>query len=153
MKLSVASPCKRDWSKMTGDDKVRFCGDCRMNVYNLSVLSQPELEQMVKEKDGKVCVRFFTRPDGTVLTRDCPVGLTRKRRTYAVSLAAVASLFAAPFMMKGEACSTTGAEPTLTEAVRELVDEVKAKLGFASARPKHVMGKMMAVPPKGPPAP
>lgn len=153
MQIKVAAPCKRDWSKMTGDDAVRFCGDCKMNVYNLSALSQPELEQLVKEKEGRVCVRFFSRPDGTVLTRDCPVGVTRKRRTYAFSLAAVASMLAAPFMVQGESCST-GAEPTLTEAVRDFVDEVKVKLGFATGRPtRHVMGQMMYVPPKGPPAP
>lgn len=150
MQIKVASPCKRDWSKMTGNDAVRFCGDCRMNVYNLSVLSQPELEQLVREREGRVCVRFFARPDGTVLTRDCPVGVTRKRKTWVVLLAAVAGLFITPLFARGESCPT-GPDPTLSDAVRNLVHDVRVALGFASPRaPMHVMGKMMVVPPPAP---
>ncbi len=53
MKFSIASPCKRDWSKMTGDERVRFCGDCKMNVYNLSAMSQAEVLALVKEREGR----------------------------------------------------------------------------------------------------
>src|SRR5262245_30602687 len=35
-RLRIASPCSADWDEMTGDDRVRFCGRCRKNVYNLS---------------------------------------------------------------------------------------------------------------------
>lgn len=154
MKISVASPCKRDWNKMTGDDRSRYCSDCKLNVYNLSAMSQAELDDMVKQKEGRVCVRFFSRPDGTVLTRDCPVGLTRKRRTYAFSMAALASLIAAPFFVRGEECSVTGeSEPTLVEAVRELVYDVKVKLGLAPPRMTHTVGMMIATPPPAPPSP
>lgn len=34
--IHIASPCSADWSEMYGDNRKRFCGDCKLNVYNLS---------------------------------------------------------------------------------------------------------------------
>jgi hypothetical protein len=72
---------------MSGDERVRFCGECRKNVYNLSEMSREQAEQLVREKEGDLCVRFYRRKDGTVLTSDCPVGV-RRRRVRRVGLAA-----------------------------------------------------------------
>lgn len=88
-RVRVASPCKADWNQMTGDDKVRHCAQCRLNVYNLSGMSREEAESLIQAKEGKLCVRFFQRADGTVLTRDCPVGFARVQRRLA-AIAAVA---------------------------------------------------------------
>jgi hypothetical protein len=60
---------------MQGDDKVRFCGECRLNVYNLSAMTRREAEEKVRQREGRLCVRFYQRADGTVLTQDCPRGL------------------------------------------------------------------------------
>ena len=90
--VKVASPCKRDWEKMTGDARVRFCADCQSNVYNLSELTTDEAHQLIREKEGKLCVRFFTRDDGTVLTRDCPVGVRVKRKKLVAAGAAAVSM-------------------------------------------------------------
>ena len=76
---------------MTGDARARFCADCKLNVYNLSELSTDEARELIREKEGQLCVRFFTRADGTVLTRDCPVGISRRRRLIAGGSALVAS--------------------------------------------------------------
>lgn len=78
--IRVASPCRADWNAMQGDDKTRFCQSCAKNVYNLSAMSRREAEALVQAKEGKLCVRFYERADGTVLTDDCPVGIKRLRR-------------------------------------------------------------------------
>jgi hypothetical protein len=44
--IDVASPCHVPWEEMTGDDQVRFCGHCQLNVYNLSGLSRQEVEEL-----------------------------------------------------------------------------------------------------------
>jgi hypothetical protein len=91
--IEIASPCKADWSKMTGDERVRFCGLCRLNVYNLSGMSRADAEALVKKAEGKVCVRFWKREDGTVITQDCPIGIriARKiRRSVAFAAATIA---------------------------------------------------------------
>jgi hypothetical protein len=77
--LRIATPCSADWDEMRGDERVRFCGRCEKNVYNLSAMSRQEGEALVREKEGRMCVRLYQRQDGTVLTSDCPVGVRRER--------------------------------------------------------------------------
>ena len=78
--ISVASPCSADWNAMTGDERSRFCGVCAKNVYNLSALTRAQAETLIAEKEGDLCVRYFQRADGTMLTADCPIGLLRLQR-------------------------------------------------------------------------
>ena len=91
-RLRVASPCPADWNAMQGDDRMRFCGQCEKNVYNISAMTHAEAEDLIREKEGKLCVRFFQRTDGTVLTADCPVGRRRKRNRRILMAAGGAGL-------------------------------------------------------------
>jgi hypothetical protein len=59
---------------MRGDDRIRFCARCRLNVYDLSAMDEAEIEELASREGHPPCVRFFMRADGTVLSRDCPVG-------------------------------------------------------------------------------
>ena len=96
--IQIAAPCPASWDKMTGDERERFCGECRQQVFNISNLSRVQAEEFLGERLGAVCVRFFRRTDGTILTRDCPVGLRLLRRGIVAaltSLATLASLLAA----------------------------------------------------------
>jgi hypothetical protein len=77
--LRIASPCNVSWEAMTGDDRVRFCGSCEKNVYNLSAMAQADAEALLAKHASSICVRLYRRADGTVLTADCPVGVRRKR--------------------------------------------------------------------------
>jgi len=78
---------------MDGDARTRHCQLCKLNVYNLSGMTRPEAEKLVKEKEGNLCVRFYRRTDGTVLTQNCPVGLLRIRHRLAKGIGAMAALF------------------------------------------------------------
>ena len=66
--LKVASPCSADWDRMAGDDRKRFCGDCKLHVYNLSGMTKYDAENLLRLSEGRLCVRYFQRADGTVLT-------------------------------------------------------------------------------------
>jgi hypothetical protein len=81
--LRVASPCNASWDDMVGDERVRFCGQCSKNVYNLSAMSRDEAEAVVRAKEGDLCARMLRRIDGTVVTTDCPVGLRKRRARHA----------------------------------------------------------------------
>ena len=72
--IDIARPCPADWEEMRGDDQVRFCKHCSLNVYNLSAMSREAAERLVAEREGRLCVRFYRRLDGTVITRDCEGG-------------------------------------------------------------------------------
>lgn len=88
-KIRIASPCTADWAEMTGDARRRFCGECKLNVYNLSAMTEKEAESFLIESEGKLCVRFYRRADGTILTQDCPVGWAKiKQRVSKIATAA-----------------------------------------------------------------
>lgn len=90
--LKIASPCSANWNEMIGNERQRHCGDCRLNVYNLSGMTRPEAENFLINAEGRVCVRFFKRADGTVLTKDCPVGWRAIKRRISKMATAFASL-------------------------------------------------------------
>ena len=90
--IRVASPCSADWSKMTGDERARHCGDCNKNVYNISEMTRDEAEALIVAKEGKLCVRYYRRHDGTILLKDCVVGVKRKRRRRVIVAGAAAML-------------------------------------------------------------
>lgn len=92
--VRIASPCYASWDAMKGDDRVRFCGDCRLNVYNLSEMSRPEAEKLLQMHEGHLCIRLYKRADGTIITKDCPVGLRAIRLRLAWLGACVAAGFA-----------------------------------------------------------
>jgi len=90
----IASPCSADWNEMTGDERVRFCGSCEKNVYNLTDLPTEDAEAIILEHEGNLCVRLYQRADGTLISEDCPRGLAAARRTLRRGLAAMIGLFA-----------------------------------------------------------
>jgi hypothetical protein len=96
--VKVAAPCPADWGKMVGDERMRYCERCSLHVYNLSGMTRREAEALVTSAEGRLCVRFYRRPDGTILTRNCPVGLSALRRRAAhaatATLTAVLGFFA-----------------------------------------------------------
>lgn len=79
-RIGVGSPCTADWNAMRGGERVRHCGQCRQNVYNLSEMSRPEALALIQAREGRMCVRLFRRPDGTMVTQDCWERLRAARR-------------------------------------------------------------------------
>lgn len=77
--IDIPNPCSVPWAEMTGDDRVRFCGKCRKSVYHLSHMTREEAERLVAEREGEVCVQFYRRADGSVVTRDCAVLAAAKK--------------------------------------------------------------------------
>jgi len=78
---------------MRGDDRTRHCNVCEKNVFNLIGMSDDEVTSLILEKEGRLCVRLYQRPDGTLITSDCPVGLRAVRRRLARAVGALAACF------------------------------------------------------------
>jgi len=110
--LSVASPCTASWDDMQGNEQVRFCGECRLNVYNVSALTATEATELIQSHEGRLCIRYYQRTDGTVLTQDCKVGLKKryqgKVRLRRYGIAAIVTLIA----LAGFAKAASGQELT-----------------------------------------
>jgi hypothetical protein len=75
--IEIPIPCEVPWDGMQGDDRVRHCGQCKQNVYNVSELTRAEANRLVR---GGACLRIYRRPDNTVLTSDCRARLRAARK-------------------------------------------------------------------------
>jgi hypothetical protein len=115
--VRVASPCPASWEAMESvdDDRVRFCEACQKRVYNLSAMSQAEAEGLLRRHEGRLCVRYYRRNDGTILTTDCPVGLRAARRmvlTRTRASAALCALLCLAFASWRAPLTTPASQPT-----------------------------------------
>lgn len=91
--LRIASPCSASWDDMAGDERARFCRDCRLHVYDVANLTAAEALELIRRHEGqRLCLRLHRRADGTVITRDCPVGWRELKRKTLQAAAAVAAL-------------------------------------------------------------
>lgn len=78
--IRIASPCGESWDSMRGDERMRHCDRCNLNVYNFAAMTAEEALVLLDSAGDRLCGRIFRRTDGTVLLRDCPVGLAAVRR-------------------------------------------------------------------------
>ena len=90
--VRIASPCSANWNEMYGNERKRYCSECKLNVYNLSEMTQREAENFLINSEGRVCLRIFRRSDGTVLTQDCPVGWQALKKKVSRAATAVFAL-------------------------------------------------------------
>ncbi|HXT61460.1 MAG TPA: carboxypeptidase-like regulatory domain-containing protein [Pyrinomonadaceae bacterium] len=133
--IRVASPCSVGWESMAGNDRVRFCSLCQLNVYNFAELTRKEAEQLVHTTEGRICGRLYRRSDGTVITRDCPVGLRALRRK-------VARVAGAAFATIISLCSVVFAQKDKGSSCRQQV-KIETKMGQVPADAGSITGKVL----------
>lgn len=145
-RVQVAKPCKANWADMAGDDRVRHCGSCDLDVYDISAMSREAAQEFLASRTGagRTCIRFFRRADGRLLSRDCPVGVRAawKRVSWAAA-ALLAGGFAAAAMFAPRGAGVWNVTP-----FRQVSEFVSATFGTPPA-PVPTMGE--AVCPPAPP--
>jgi len=150
--VKIATPCHARWEDMIGDDRVRFCGKCQNDVFNLSAMAREEAETLLRERSGSMCARLYRRPDGTVLTADCPVGV-RAKRVRRLAFVAVGSGMAAGAMTTFAASVRMGdIAPPQRQAVSQGAVELPPEPRVAdapddSSTAQAIMGAPMLPPP------
>lgn len=157
--VRVAAPCKASWERMEGDDRVRHCEACEHKVYNLSGMNRAEAEALVSGAEGRLCVRFYRRPDGTMLTQDCPVGLMAIRKRMATTVACAAMLFLTLYSYASNLAHRKPAEPTSKnypmsayqqarriEAFRIVLDRLYPPPPVPAPVFQHTLGIMVSLP-------
>jgi hypothetical protein len=135
--IEVANPCRADWNKMQGDERTRFCATCAKNVYNLSGMSRNEAEKLVYAREGELCVRFYRRADGTIITDDCPVGLRVMRRPLKWMTTTVAIVAAPLFTF---AAVMTGGRVNAAQIMTSLRQSQPVNTFFSWLQPEPPMG-------------
>jgi hypothetical protein len=93
--VTIDVPCTVSWDGMAGDDRVRFCSQCQLQVFDISKMSRDEAEELIVSRAGqRLCGRIHRRPDGTAMTRDC----FSVRRAAGRSVARLVTLAAGCFL-------------------------------------------------------
>src|SRR5436309_13405991 len=54
-------------------------------------MTKRDAEHLIAETEGRLCIRYYRRTDGTILTKNCPVGLRALKRRLSRVAAATAS--------------------------------------------------------------
>jgi hypothetical protein len=106
--IRIASPCPAKWDAMSGDERARHCGSCEKTVYNISALTADEAAELIAAHEGKLCIRMFRRSDGTVITRDCPVGRAERIRKSIRAMIVSAASWLGLLPLAGCVNETTG---------------------------------------------
>ncbi|HSS18503.1 MAG TPA: ankyrin repeat domain-containing protein [Pyrinomonadaceae bacterium] len=65
--ITIPSPCTADWNSMIGNDQVRFCQHCKLNVHDLSAISRNQAERLVAKSNGRLCIRYVRDPLGRLV--------------------------------------------------------------------------------------
>ncbi len=123
--MRVASPCSVGWETMTGNERVRRCISCELNIFNTVEMTTREVERLIHTHEGRLCIRMYRRADGTVLTRDCPVGLLAVRKRVArfagTTLATVLGLFSISFAQKEDKKSMGASQsPIISRSLKSI---------------------------------
>lgn len=125
--LRLGFACKERWEDMTGDEHVRACAACDRQVFNLSAMTRDEAEALLATRGLTPCVRFYRRPDGTVMTSDCPTGTRRRSRSLAVVTAGATLAATSPVLADAEPpaesapTETAPAEPEVIHIDHEIL--------------------------------
>ena len=162
--VRVASPCDAAWDAMrpvTDSDgaRARFFGSCEKNVYDLSAMTRQDAMDLIERHEGRCCVRFYQRPDGTVLTEDCPVGVRAllkraERRTLMAAAAGVGAIAAFVAFLAGQNNPVSCQLQTVEQRIESItppplpVERVMGEPMMGGMPPPVEMGEMAAPPPR-----
>ena len=130
---------------MPGNDRIRFCGRCDLNVYNLTVMSREEIDALVRSRNGRLCGRLYLRGGRKATLRDCAGGRRVKLARRAVALAVLLVIGAVSWMLRRVDEPDRSIHPPLIRKV----------LNWIEPEQKQIRATMVGslCPPPVPPAP
>ncbi len=151
--VRIAEPCPATWEEMAApsafeENRVRHCGLCRLNVYNVEAMTRREAEAFIEQHEasggGRLCLRLARRPDGTIVTRDCKTArehLRRvARRTRWLAVAATAAVVSTATLALGG-----GVQKRVQASLNDWVDRENARAFVPMYNPNHSQRGRVAV--------
>jgi ankyrin repeat protein len=135
-KVRVARPCSQEWNEMIGNDQVRFCTHCALEVNNLSEMTRKEALRLVRRSEGRLCIRYIKHPEsGAPVFAGQLVQLARRAPRMATGVMSAALTFAGFGFAQGSAAAPVAAERKVdeknsAETSPELKEKAPTKLGM-----------------------
>jgi hypothetical protein len=126
--LKRASLCPVAWSKMSGDEKVRWCEPCKHFTYNRQKESVATVLSWIWFREGIRPSVLYVRADGAVMTADCKAGA---RTTDLLRLGKIVAGIAGPALVLA----------MLTASAPQVVDQPSASVSASTSRMALKKGK------------
>lgn len=152
--ICIAMPCSVDWNEMKGDNKVRLCGGCNKNVYNISAMSKEEAEELLSAPTLP-CIQIARTDTGAIVTDQKPTTIrwfvSYGKNAVTAILSLIATLFpqwaaaadekVKPMMLRGKpAVVTPQAKQQNIPALPGVPIFVPKTLNTASFLPASISG-------------
>ncbi|MFZ1702520.1 MAG: ankyrin repeat domain-containing protein [Pyrinomonadaceae bacterium] len=114
--VEVKSPCTEEWNAMEGSDKVRFCSHCSKHVNNLSEMTRKQATRLVRDSDGKLCIRYIADPrTKRPMFADQLLQITRRAPSVAAGVMSASIALSTPAYSQG-----TSEIPTTPPAIERV---------------------------------
>jgi hypothetical protein len=113
LKVLESAPCTQPWNAMQGNERERHCASCNKQVHNFVAMSQRQIEQLIRDREGRLCARVTYLSDGSIRTAD---GLSQPSVAASVVLAASLA-FGASAVAEGRTDTPAAGKATLTGIV------------------------------------
>jgi len=92
--ITISTPCPMDWSRMSGDDRVRYCTACGKHVHDFANMTSAEASSLLRDSDWDVCGRLSRLADGTLVTADCSVATESAKIPWQFNIRSLMGLIA-----------------------------------------------------------
>jgi hypothetical protein len=149
MELKISSPCPKSWDDLVGDHQIRYCGQCRLNVYNFAEMGREEIERIVRKSEGRLCGTLFVRGDRTATLRDCPSARARTLLRRTVKVASFLVLAAFTWVCRTSERPDRSTLPKWIQATLSVIDPEPQPP--VKTPPHRLMGDVVCVPRNPPP--
>ncbi|HZE97636.1 MAG TPA: hypothetical protein VE981_11465 [Planctomycetota bacterium] len=149
MELKISSPCPKKWDDLVGNDRIRYCGQCKLNVYNFADMTQTEISGIVRKTEGRLCASIYLRGDRSATLRDCPTTRRSSLLRRLVGVGALLVLGAFTWICRGAEQPDREGLPKWIRVPLGVIDPepVKPK---PQPQPPRLLGEIPCVPPPPP---
>ncbi len=176
--LRIQDPCSKQWHELVGDDRKRYCSECKLHVFSSTALARDEALFLRDQAPGRFCMRIEYDRAGRALYLDSPApeparvaardaaqgppAISLERR---LALAAAAGLLAAcgssvnpqPTDVAPPAAIVEPAQmgspvPVAPAPVTPGSSEILGEIAEPVSAPLEELGDVAATPPPTPPA-
>jgi hypothetical protein len=113
--LKIKNPCSASWDEMIGNNQIRFCEHCELTVHDLSHLTPKRVRRLVAKSRGRLCVRYQSLPDGSILLKAIPKKVHQiQRRVSRIAAGAFSATLTLTNAMAQPGTDRLGYERTFT---------------------------------------
>lgn len=113
--LKIKNPCSASWDEMIGNNQIRFCEHCELTVHDLSQLTPKRVRRLVAKSRGRLCVRYQSLPDGSILLKAIPKKVHQiQRRVSRIAAGAFSATLTLTNAMAQPGADRLGYERTFT---------------------------------------